>query len=67
MVESGIQFSSFLIQTDVSQSMIHPVLFVHRGKWLLGGGVGKVFLWHIDTGVETQVLHSGQYFNHVPV
>lgn len=33
-----------------------PVLFIHGGGWLLGGGIGGVNLWHIDEDAHVASL-----------
>lgn len=39
---------------------ISPAIFVHNGRWLLGGGAGKAILWHVKTKMQIQTLRTGK-------
>jgi len=50
-----------LDSTQGSSSSRHSLAFVHEGRCLLGGGIGKVKMWRLDTKDCVVVLDIGGF------
>ncbi|KAF8883468.1 WD40-repeat-containing domain protein [Infundibulicybe gibba] len=59
-VQTGVHFKSFTDKdTQLGAPQTHPILFIHGGQWLLGGGIGKAVIWHVESGIQGQSLITG--------
>jgi acetyl esterase/lipase len=59
-LENGVHLKNFTDRTHsrAVHNALHPVLFIHGGKWLLGGGIGNACIWHIESGTKVQTLQN---------